>query len=222
MAAQLFREYHEEYRDTVKLLAHRTADLLQSKTDASSVDYQTASQSIDDTIRQCFELVKQMELQARSQPKTEKRTELLDRVRSYHTTVKGLETEFKAAKEQCERETLFHETDLDDPISHDCRACLLDTSESLDRQNRALHRSIGILQETEMVGLEITSELARNRETITSTSIRVGEVGTMAKGARRMIRNMTRREVQQRMVMVAVALMVVAASGIVLYVSFKK
>jgi hypothetical protein len=62
------------------------------------------------------------------------------------------------------------------------------------------------MAETEDVALEITEELARNRETIESTHSRVRGVSSLTNRARRVLVSMQRREVQQKMVVYGIGI----------------
>ncbi len=82
---------------------------------------------------------------------------------------------------------------------------LLSNSESLQNQESALSNARSIMAETESVALEITEELGRHRETITSAHGRVRQVTGMTNRARRIVQNMGRREVQQKLILYGVA-----------------
>ena len=82
---------------------------------------------------------------------------------------------------------------------------LLSNTESLQNQGDALANARSIMAETESVALEITEELGRHRETITSAHGRVRQVTGMTNRARRIVQNMGRREVQQKLILYGVA-----------------
>ena len=61
------------------------------------------------------------------------------------------------------------------------------------------------MAETESVALEITEELGRHRETISSAHGRVRQVTGMTNRARRIVQSMSRQEVQQKLILYGVA-----------------
>jgi hypothetical protein len=70
---------------------------------------------------------------------------------------------------------------------------------------------------TEEVALEITSELAKNREKIESAHSKVREFSGMTDSARRIIHSMNKREVQQKFVMGGLGLIILGAIVFVIY-----
>mmetsp|Transcript_32975 Transcript_32975/g.75962 ORF Transcript_32975/g.75962 Transcript_32975/m.75962 type:complete len:170 (-) Transcript_32975:555-1064(-) len=94
------------------------------------------------------------------------------------------------------------------------RARLLASSDAVDDQNERLSNARRILADTEMTALEITDELGRNREKIRSAHSRVHEVSGLTNTARQVVQSMRRREVQQKIYLYAVALLLI---GSVLY-----
>ena len=61
------------------------------------------------------------------------------------------------------------------------------------------------MSDTGETAMEITSELARNREKIESAHGRVREVSGLTNRARRIVQSMSRREVQQKLAMYMVS-----------------
>lgn len=88
---------------------------------------------------------------------------------------------------------------------------LLSTNQSMSKQNSTLERSKQIMADTEMVAMEITEELGRNRETIESAHSRVRGVNSLSNHARRLLVNMSRRETQQKMAVYAVGVVLFLA-----------
>lgn len=74
----------------------------------------------------------------------------------------------------------------------------------MQSQSDTLANARSIMAETESVALEITEELGRHRETISSTHGRVRQVTGMTNRARRIVQSMSRREVQQKLILYGV------------------
>lgn len=81
---------------------------------------------------------------------------------------------------------------------------LLSNTDALQSQSETLANARSIMAETEGVAMEITEELGRHRETITSAHGRVRQVTGMTNRARRIVQSMGRREVQQKLILYGV------------------
>jgi flagellar biosynthesis/type III secretory pathway M-ring protein FliF/YscJ len=79
--------------------------------------------------------------------------------------------------------------------------------------------SIKTVRETEDVGIEIMSELERNREKIQSSRTKVHDFVGMTDTARRMIAGMENRDTQQKMVLGFIAVFLIIAIALVIYFS---
>ncbi len=96
-------------------------------------------------------------------------------------------------------------------INPEIKEHLLSTSSTLSSTSSNIHKSKQIMADTELIAMEITEELARNRESIESAHSRVRGVGALSNQARRILVNMNRREVQQKMVVYGVGFVLVLA-----------
>jgi hypothetical protein len=90
----------------------------------------------------------------------------------------------------------------------------------LESQSKTLENARSIMAETESVALEITDELSRHRETITSSQSRVRQVTGLTNRARRIVQGMSRREVQQKLILYSVAGVVIVVFLILVYGMF--
>ena len=70
----------------------------------------------------------------------------------------------------------------------------LNNNIQLRSQNETLANARGIIVETEKVALDITQELSRQRDTISSTNEHVHEVTSITDRAQRIVQSMTRRK----------------------------
>jgi len=91
----------------------------------------------------------------------------------------------------------------------------------LESQSKTLENARSIMAETESVALEITDELSRHRETIASSQSRVRQVTGLTNRARRIVQGMSRREVQQKLVLYSVAGVVIVVFLILVYGMFR-
>mmetsp|Transcript_46870 Transcript_46870/g.94545 ORF Transcript_46870/g.94545 Transcript_46870/m.94545 type:complete len:121 (-) Transcript_46870:255-617(-) len=113
-----------------------------------------------------------------------------------------------------------HAALLDDPaIEH--RNRLMSANTRLERGSDRIKYALGIVDETESTALEINEELNRNREKIEGISSRVGAVSNLADQARRTIRGMSKREIQTKIMLWIVALLLMGVVGTVIYLAVR-
>ena len=169
-------------------------------------------------LQQADDLLKQMGLEARTVEDASSKRDLLGKVRVCKARLANLRDDYEVAKSVVERERLGL------PISSSSRGGggdiesgrgaissnnrntqrLLSNTESLQSQNDTLANARSIMAETESVALEITEELGRHRETISSAHGRVRQVTGLTNRARRIVQSMSRREVQQKLILYGV------------------
>ncbi len=123
----------------------------------------------------------------------------------------GYKAEYEKAKESINRSNLIGDKSIEQ------RQRLLDTNEKLNRQNEMIMNAQRTVAETEEVGLEITTELARNREKIQSAHGKVKDFSSITDSARRLVSSMSRRDVQQRFILFFIAAVLIIAIVITVY-----
>lgn len=92
----------------------------------------------------------------------------------------------------------------------------------LNRQNELIANATRTVMETEEVGMEITTELGKNRAKIESSQSKLHEFDGMTDVARRMLGSMQRRDTRQRWIMAFVAVMLVIAITVTVVYTQKK
>lgn len=122
---------------------------------------------VDALLLQAGDLLKQMEVEVRSHDAATRKV-LTEKVNQYKRVLSSLRTDFGKAKEESERSNLFSGTK-----SGEDRQRLLNTNEKLSRQNETILNAQRTVAETEDVAMDITNELARNREKIESSRDKV-------------------------------------------------
>lgn len=121
---------------------------------------------IDGLFSQATDLIKQMEVEVRSQdPATRKM--LNEKVMQYKKSNQSLRIDFDRAREQVNRSALIGDRSGAD------RQRLMDTNDKISRQNDMIANATRTVAETEEIGMEITTELQRNREKIDSSREKV-------------------------------------------------
>lgn len=171
---------------------------------------------VDALLIQAGDLVKQMEVEIRSHDSATRKV-LSEKITQYKKSLSSLRSDFERARTESQRANLS----MDSKSVAD-RERFKNVNDKLSRQNDMILNAQRTVGETEDVALEITTELAKNREKIESAHSKVREFSGMTDSARRLIHSMNKREVQQKFVMVALAIIILAAIAFVIYYTTKK
>ena len=175
-------------------------------------------------LQQADDLLKQMGLEARTVEDASSKRDLLGKVRVCKARLANLRDDYESAKAHVERSSLGLSTpssssrggggDIEslggqrgnsNSSNNRNTQRLLSNTDALQSQNDTLANARSIMAETESVALEITEELGRHRETIQSAHGRVRQVTGLTNRARRIVQSMSRREVQQKLILYGVA-----------------
>jgi vesicle transport through interaction with t-SNAREs protein 1 len=183
----------QRYDDEFKSLTQHVQESLQEFEDEESG--QTGA-----LLSQCDELLQQMALEARSVGEAGLKRELLKQVRT-------CKSELQALKDDHNKQSLMSSARSGSGSSH--RERLLQQQDSLTKQNSQLDNARKVLEETEQVAMEIGEELSHNRETIESSHGRIRQVTSLTGRARRVVQSMSRRAVQQRVLLYGISASVI-------------
>lgn len=214
-----FDRYDEEFLSLTtqiqSTLSKATAD-----DESPSPPSATSSSTPEDNLQmahnlltQAKDLIQQMSIEARGITTKDLKQDCLQKVRVCKANLANLEEDAGRARTALERRSLLSpsskkRSDGGAGLSSDHRERLLDATNALTSQNATLDNARRVMAETEDVALDITEELARNRETMESARGRVRNVSGLTNRARRVLVSMRRREVQQRMVVYGVGVVV--------------
>ena len=146
---------------------------------------------------------------------------LQTKVKAYVKTLGALRRDFDAICERENRNKLLGVSDGDPEIgemSMDHRTRLMEAHQSTQRQNDRLRDAMRMMEDTEDVALEITTELGRNREKIMSAHQRVRDVSGLTDVARRVVHSMGKRETQQKLGVYAAFF---AVCGVIVFMIFR-
>jgi vesicle transport through interaction with t-SNAREs protein 1 len=205
------KRYDEEYRGLTAQIQSKISDLqTYSTSDAAS-----QCRLINGLLKQADDLIKQMDMEARGSGGDR---ELQRKTKTYKGTLMSLREDFGAAKGEAERRGLFGgASGGGGDLEMGQKGRLNATQNKLDGQNDTLDNARRVMAETEETALDITSELARNREKIQSSRDKVVDVSSMTNQARRVIQNMSKREAQQKMIVCGVGFMLLGAIVLIIY-----
>ena len=223
---ELFAEAEAHFQELHATIAAETVRLV-ARGDDSPADMAAATAAVERLHSEVDDLLKQMNVDARTASDAVARKKLLARVELYQRGIKALRAEFVRAKEDAARYALLggrpgggvdEECYLDEleEMSQQ-KERLLATSASLAQQNSSLNQSLQTLEETEAVAFEITQELQSNREKIERARERVRDVDSLTSAARRMIAAMSRREAMCRVIFVTTGLVVLVGGAVLAY-----
>ena len=195
-----FKEYENEFQSLTRQVEQALER--EANTGGGASGYSDdEGQSVESSfvlIQQCDELLQQMALEARSvNDNPSLKRELLSQVRNCKSTLQTL-------KEQSERQALLN-SGRNNKNSNTHRERLLQQQDSILKQNLQLENAKRVMEETETVALEITTELGNNRETLESAHGRIHSVAGLTGRARRIVQSMNQRAIQQKMLLYGIS-----------------
>ena len=206
MSSIPFERYDDEFQSLMQ-------QIKSSLLDDDKIDFTSS------LLTQCDDLLKQMSVEARGVDDPTVKRDLLANVRQCKTVLSAVRDEFKAKKGAQERANLLiHAGNSNHNESRNAsKERLLQAQNQLEQQNDTLDRARRVMADTEEVGMEITSELARNRETLETAHGRVREVSGLTNRARRLLQNMNRRAVQQKLALYTIGIVIVLVLCVILW-----
>jgi vesicle transport through interaction with t-SNAREs protein 1 len=153
-------------------------------------------------------------------------------VRVCKARLANLRDDYEAAKNHVDRSSLGLNEDIElggggggrnnyNNRTNGSKERLLSNTDTLQSSSETLAHARSVMAETEGVALEITEELGRHRETITSAHGRVRQVTGMTNRARRIVQSMSRREVQQKLILYGVAGTIILVFLMLIYGMFR-
>jgi len=110
-------------------------------------------------LSQCDDLLKQMQVEARSVEASSTKNELLQKVRVCKAQLANLRDDFQSAKSNAERESLLLGDNDNDTTrkSSQHRERLIQTNDQISKQNETLERARRVMAETEDIGIRSES-----------------------------------------------------------------
>lgn len=168
-------------------------------------------------LSQSDDLLKQMSVEARGVEDASVKRDLLSKVRTCKAQLANLKDDYRRMEQHRDKADLMMGNGTGKASANASKERLLSAQSQLDQQNQSLDRAKGIMAETEQTALEITQELGRNRETLETAHGRVREVSGLTNRARRLLQNMSRRQVQQKLALYAVAGLIILVIAFILW-----
>mmetsp|Transcript_7367 Transcript_7367/g.6604 ORF Transcript_7367/g.6604 Transcript_7367/m.6604 type:complete len:214 (+) Transcript_7367:62-703(+) len=210
----IFDAYDSEYGALSRDIIKNISELKQLSSDNKEKS-SNLIRHIDALLIQAADLIKQMEIEVRSHDAGTRKA-LNEKVSEYKKSLLSLRNDYDRTKEKSQRSSLIGDKSIEQ------RERLLKTNDKLAIQNELILNATRTVAETEEVGMEITKELARNREKIESSRARAREFSGITDSARRLLSVMQRREVQQKMMLGGLAVVLIIAIAVTAYYSTHK
>ncbi|XP_058043229.1 vesicle transport through interaction with t-SNAREs homolog 1A isoform X2 [Ahaetulla prasina] len=176
--------------------------------------------SVEKQLEEARELLEQMELEVREIP-PQSRAMYSSRMKSYKQEMEKLDTDFKRSRIAYSDEVRNELLGDDGNSSEIQRAHLLDNTERLERSSRRLEAGYQIAVETEQIGQDILENLSHDREKIQRARDRLRETDANLGKSSRILTGMLRRIIQNRILLVILAIIIIFAVLMVIFFSVR-
>ncbi|XP_026560553.1 vesicle transport through interaction with t-SNAREs homolog 1A isoform X1 [Pseudonaja textilis] len=176
--------------------------------------------SVEKQLEEARELLEQMELEVREIP-PQSRAMYSSRMKSYKQEMEKLDTDFKRSRIAYSDEVRNELLGDDGNSSEIQRAHLLDNTERLERSSRRLEAGYQIAVETEQIGQDILENLNHDREKIQRARDRLRETDANLGKSSRILTGMLRRIIQNRILLVILAVIIIFAVLMVIFFSVR-
>uniref|UniRef100_A0A8C8VGP3 Vesicle transport through interaction with t-SNAREs homolog 1A n=1 Tax=Pelusios castaneus TaxID=367368 RepID=A0A8C8VGP3_9SAUR len=177
--------------------------------------------NVEKQLEDARELLEQMELEVREIP-PQSRGLYSSRMRSYKQEMGKLEADFKRSRIAYSDEVRNELLGDDGNSSENQRAHLLDNTERLERSSRRLEAGYQIAVETEQIGQEMLENLSHDREKIQRSRERLRETDANLGKSSRILTGMLRRIIQNRILIVILAIIIIFTIVMAIYFSVKR
>ncbi|XP_063291095.1 vesicle transport through interaction with t-SNAREs homolog 1A isoform X2 [Pelobates fuscus] len=176
--------------------------------------------NVEKQLEEAKELLEQMDLEMREIP-AQSRGMYSNRMRSYKQEMTKLETDFKRSRIAYSDEVRNELLGDDGNSSEIQRAHLLDNTERLERSSRRLEAGYQVAIETEQIGQGILENLSQDKEKIQRARERLRETDTNLGKSSRILTGMLRRIIQNRVLFVALGIIIVFTIVLAIYFSVR-
>ena len=212
-----FMDTEREFKTITTALPTRINTLLNYESNPEAA--QSELKRIKAELHSAKQLSSDMEMSARGIAEPTRR-ELGDKIRVHKETLATLTKDLAGAEAKFDRGALLGARTAQ-PLEYDkslaSRERMAQATEKLRGGTSILEDAHRTLESTIDVGGGIMGELDRNRETLQRVRGNVGEVSGTLDTARRILRGMSRREVQNKVAVVVFALVMMGIIGVVIY-----
>ncbi|RKP11225.1 t-SNARE [Piptocephalis cylindrospora] len=217
--SELFDNYQQEF----SLLVGSLGDKVRSQIPNQIGDPRKATiRAAERELEEADEIIGQMEMEILNLSPSLK-AQLQPRLRGHSADLEALRRELKRLIARGDgkgnRDELLARTDVDS-LSHDQRDRLLGGTQRLQDSSRRLEESNRLALDTETLGIGILGDLRAQREQIQHTRSTLQEADSYVDRAQRTLKGMARRMVTNRLISIAIILVLVALIILVFYAKF--
>lgn len=220
--ANLFDEYEQEFNDLLQGVQRDFATLAE----LSGEKRKALVLRIENNLDAAEQNLRSMEMEALGVSSA--RDRLKPRVDNYKKELSNMRREFRRVKSAAStvatrktREELLEEgTATSDDYAaaeQDHRQRLLDGTRRLEQSSDHIQRSLQISHETEQIGGQILGDLYDQRQTIERTRQGLRDTNANVKGSRKLLSIMGRRDVLNKIILVAIILGLIGVIGIIVF-----
>lgn len=189
----MFRHYETEFTSTTREIASN----IERFTGMAAAEREALAKSTSTLIEGAADLLKQMDMEARSQPAAEAKASK-SVVKMHQTSLAGLKTALKDARSG---RTELLGGGCSDPDSHAERDRLILANEKMQKGTETLRSAVKVAAEAEMAGAATLQDLNDQRETIERTRGRLTKAGAGLDRTRRVLQTMGRRALANKLIM---------------------
>lgn len=224
-SSALFEGYEKEYQEFSAAITRKTATV--SSTGPN--ERRGVVAEVEGDITRADELLKGMDLEARSLPATAK-APLMAKLRDYKNDLSKLKRQLKEAtssaaanSNDARRADLLSRAELGDanvPTSGAQRQRLLDTTDTVNRTGERIQEGKRTLLETEELGVSILQNLHTQRQTIVHARDTLHGADDHLAKSRRILSVMSRRAMMNKAILFGVILMLIGCIGTIIYFKF--
>ncbi|XP_035218465.1 vesicle transport through interaction with t-SNAREs homolog 1A-like isoform X2 [Stegodyphus dumicola] len=215
--ASLMDSFEQQYATLTADITSKTSRL----PNLSGVERKLLISQVERQMEEAHELLEQMDLEVKGMPPASRQKYQI-RLKSYVAELSLLDKELRARivhrDENLARDELFE----GDYVKDDQKQRLLDNTERLERSSRQLEGGYKLAVEAEQIGAQILTDLSSQRETIKKSKSRVQETNYDLGKSSRIVNGMIRGLKQQKMVLYAVAAVVVLSIILAIYFTIRK
>jgi len=202
----LIKSYEQQFGNLTAEATAKISELTRvAREGAPGDEVDGVKRQVQDALSEAREVLEQYELEVREQPQTE-RQKLTWRLKSYKTEYQRLEKELRSTSDKLQelqsRKELLGAT-IDVSLTNDANMeeQNLLVSERIERGTNRLREAQRVAIESEEIGVDILTNLARDRETINRSRARVRDTEMNLNTSSRLLSSMMRRAVQNRIIL---------------------
>mmetsp|Transcript_16642 Transcript_16642/g.18848 ORF Transcript_16642/g.18848 Transcript_16642/m.18848 type:complete len:223 (+) Transcript_16642:299-967(+) len=222
MIGSMFNSYCEEFAALNQNILSRIGQLKSGDFEADPSARRNVLRQLENEIQQASSLLNQMNIEARTASNSE-----------YKTTVASSKEGFRKLKHQFEQvKASIEKSELLSRGNDQATEYAVGSREEMNRfeaatgkleqQTDTLLESKRVLAETEEIALDVTSNLASNRESILSSHERIRETGGFIGQGQRLLRRMQLRESRRKLVLTGVMVFLFLVFILIIYLSTRE